>query len=155
MRVKSRKPPVSSNAEAARIASQNPAAAAICGLPAVEIFNLQVCYENIEDLSDNTTRFVIIGKQDVEPSGDDKTSLLISTRNYPGALLGLLQPLADNGISMNKIESRPAPERKWEYIFFIDIDGHQNSDNVQKALKSLKEQAALFKILGSYPKSSL
>lgn len=147
--------PVSSNAEAARLAKLEPKAAAICGLPAVEIFDLKICYENIEDLADNTTRFVIIGHEDVEPSGADKTSLLISTKNYPGALLGLLQPLADNQISMNKIESRPAPERKWEYIFFIDIDGHQSEKNVAKALSELKQQAALFKILGSYPKASL
>ena len=147
--------PVSSNAEAARIAAQDESAAAICGLPAVEIFDLQICFESIEDLSDNTTRFVIIGHQDVEPSGDDKTSLLISTKNNPGALLGLLQPLADNKISMNKIESRPAPDRKWEYIFFIDIDGHQQADNVKKALHELKDQSAIFKVLGSYPKSSL
>ncbi len=147
--------PVSSNAEAARIASQDQSAAAICGLPAVEIFDLQICFESIEDLSDNTTRFVIIGNQDVAPSGDDKTSLLISTKNYPGALLGLLQPLADNNISMNKIESRPAPDRKWEYIFFIDIDGHQQSANVRQALDELKQQASLFKVLGSYPKASL
>ena len=147
--------PVSSNAEAARIAARDESAAAICGLPAVEIFDLQICFESIEDLSDNTTRFVIIGHQDVEPSGDDKTSLLISTKNYPGALLGLLQPLADHKISMNKIESRPAPDRKWEYIFFIDIDGHQQADNVKKALHELKHQAAMFKVLGSYPKSSL
>jgi len=147
--------PVSSNAEAARIAARDESAAAICGLPAVEIFDLQICFESIEDLSDNTTRFVIIGHQDVEPSGDDKTSLLISTKNNPGALLGLLQPLADHKISMNKIESRPAPDRKWEYIFFIDIDGHQQADNVKKALHELKHQAAMFKVLGSYPKSSL
>ncbi len=147
--------PVSSNAEAARIASQDQSAAAICGLPAVEIFDLQICFESIEDLSDNTTRFVIIGNQDVAPSGDDKTSLLISTKNYPGALLGLLQPLADNNISMNKIESRPAPDRKWEYIFFIDIDGHQQNANVRQALDELKQQASLFKVLGSYPKASL
>jgi chorismate mutase/prephenate dehydratase len=147
--------PVSSNAEAARVASEDESVAAICGLPAVEIFDLQICFESIEDLSDNTTRFVIIGHQDVAPSGDDKTSLLISTKNYPGALLGLLQPLADNNISMNKIESRPAPDRKWEYIFFIDIDGHQNSDNVRRALDQLKQQAALFKVLGSYPRASL
>jgi chorismate mutase/prephenate dehydratase len=147
--------PVSSNAEAARIASQDQSAAAICGLPAVEIFDLQICFESIEDLSDNTTRFVIIGNQDVAPSGDDKTSLLISTKNYPGALLGLLQPLADNNISMNKIESRPAPDRKWEYIFFIDIDGHQQSANLRQALDELKQQASLFKVLGSYPKASL
>jgi chorismate mutase/prephenate dehydratase len=146
--------PVSSNAEAARIASLDETAAAICGIPAVEVFDLAICFENIEDLSDNTTRFVIVGHQDIAPSGNDKTSMLISTKNYPGALLGLLQPLADNNISMNKIESRPAPERKWEYIFFIDVDGHQDVGNVKQALAGLKEQAALFKILGSYPKAS-
>lgn len=147
--------PVSSNAEAARLASIEKDAAAICGLPAVEVFELKICYQNIEDLSDNTTRFVIIGNQDVDPSGNDKTSLLISTRNIPGALLGLLQPLADNGISMNKIESRPSHGGKWAYVFFIDIDGHQQDKDVTKALNELKHQAALFKILGSYPKASL
>ncbi len=147
--------PVSSNAEAARLASLENEAAAICGLPAVEIFGLQIAYENIEDLSDNTTRFVIIGKQDVDPSGNDKTSLLISTKNVPGALLRLLQPLADHDISMNKIESRPAQGRKWAYVFFIDIDGHQQEQKVIDALNELKQQSSLFKILGSYPKASL
>ena len=147
--------PVSSNAEAARLASLENNAAAICGLPAVEVFKLKICYENIEDLSDNTTRFVIIGSQEVGPSGNDKTSLLISTKNVPGALLGLLQPLADHGISMNKIESRPAQGHKWAYVFFIDVDGHQQDKNVIEALEELKQQAALFKILGSYPKASL
>lgn len=147
--------PVSSNAEAARLASIEDDAAAICGLPAVEIFGLKICYENIEDLSDNTTRFVIIGSQEVGPSGNDKTSLLISTKNIPGALLGLLQPLADHGISMNKIESRPAQGHKWAYVFFIDVDGHQQDVNVIEAFNELKQQAALFKILGSYPKASL
>jgi chorismate mutase/prephenate dehydratase len=147
--------PVSSNAEAARLAATEDDAAAICGLPAVEIFALKICFENIEDMPDNTTRFVIIGKQDVGPSGNDKTSLLISTKNIPGALLGLLQPLADHGISMNKIESRPAQGYKWAYVFFIDVDGHQEDANVINALNELKHQAALFKILGSYPKASL
>jgi chorismate mutase/prephenate dehydratase len=147
--------PVSSNAEAARLASLEADTAAICGLPAVDIFDLKICYENIEDLSDNTTRFVIIGGQEVGPSGNDKTSLLISTKNIPGALLGLLQPLADHGISMNKIESRPAQGHKWAYVFFIDIDGHQQDKNVIEALQELKHQAALFKVLGSYPKVSL
>jgi chorismate mutase/prephenate dehydratase len=147
--------PVSSNAEAARLAASEDDAAVICGLPAVEIFDLKVCYEHIEDLSDNTTRFVVIGKQDVAPSGNDKTSILISTRNIPGALLGVLQPLADHGISMNKIESRPAQGYKWAYVFFIDVDGHQDDTNVINALNELKQQAALFKILGSYPKASL
>jgi chorismate mutase/prephenate dehydratase len=147
--------PVSSNAEAARLAAEETDAAAICGLSAVEIFGLKICYENIEDLSDNTTRFVIIGNHDVDPSGKDKTSLLISTRNEPGALLRLLQPLADNDISMNKIESRPAQGHKWAYVFFIDIDGHQQDADVTRALEALRQQASLFKILGSYPKASL
>ena len=147
--------PVSSNAEAARLAAAEEGSAAICGLAAVEHFGLQACYENIEDMPDNTTRFVIIGKQEVGQSGNDKTSLLISTRNIPGALLNVLQPLADHGISMNKIESRPAQGLKWAYVFFIDIDGHQHDANVIDALNELKQQAALFKILGSYPKASL
>ncbi len=146
---------VSSNGEAARLARQEPDAAAICGLPAVEAFGLKICHENIEDVSDNTTRFVVIGNQDIAPSGSDKTSLLISARNEPGALLGLLQPLADHGISMNKIESRPAPNRKWEYMFFVDVDGHQQDSNIIDAMEDLKRQAAFLKVLGSYPKASL
>ena len=147
--------PVSSNAEAARIAADNPEAAAVCGEPAVQAFGLRKCYENIEDVADNTTRFVIIGEQEVGVSGDDKTSLLVSTKNQPGALLALLQPLADHGISMNKIESRPAPSRKWTYVFFIDLDGHQQNERVAAALKELHEQTSLFKILGSYPRATL
>lgn len=147
--------PVSSNAEAARLAAGEEHSAAICGLAAVEIFKLKICYENIEDRSDNTTRFVIIGKQEIAPSGNDKTSLLISTKNQPGALLRLLQPLADHNISMNKIESRPAQGYKWAYVFFIDIDGHQQDANVIKCMDELKLQSSLFKILGSYPKASL
>lgn len=147
--------PVSSNAEAARIAAENPEAAAVCGEPAVQAFGLRNCFENIEDVSDNTTRFVIIGDQQVGVSGDDKTSLLVSTKNQPGALLALLQPLANNGVSMNKIESRPAPSRKWTYVFFIDVDGHQDNERLSAALKELHDQTSLFKILGSYPRATL
>lgn len=147
--------PVSSNAEAARIAAENTEAAAVCGEPAVQAFGLRKCHENIEDVADNTTRFVIIGDQEVEVSGDDKTSLLVSTKNQPGALLALLQPLANHGISMNKIESRPVPSRKWTYVFFIDLDGHQHDELVAAALQELREQTSLFKILGSYPRATL
>ena len=146
---------VSSNAEAARLASQESDAAAICGTNAAGIFGLKVCFENIEDLSDNTTRFVIIGNQNIARSGKDKTSLLISTQNTPGALLDLLGPLAKHQVSMNKIESRPAPRKKWEYVFFIDIDGHLEDVAVASAVSELKSQAALFKILGSYPRAVL
>lgn len=145
--------PVSSNAEAARLASLDDSIAAICGLSAVEVFDLCVCDENIEDMQDNTTRFLVIGKEQVSPSGRDKTSLLLSAQNKPGALLALLQPLSTNQISMTKVESRPAPSGLWEYVFFIDIEGHQQDELVSDALAALKDEAALFKILGSYPKA--
>ena len=147
--------PVSSNAEAARLASEDADAAAICGIQAVDIFGLRVCHRNIEDLANNTTRFMVIGEMEVAPSGMDKTSILLSAHNHPGALLELLQPLAEHGISMNKIESRPSPDRMWEYVFFIDIDGHQQDEKVVPALQQLREKAALFKILGSYPRVEL
>ncbi len=147
--------PVSSNAEAAHLASEDSTAAAICGIQAVELAGLQVCAKNIEDMADNTTRFMVIGDMDVAPSGNDKTSLLLSARNQPGSLLALLTPLASHGISMNKIESRPSPESMWDYVFFVDIDGHQQDENVASALRELEPQAALFKILGSYPKAAL
>ncbi len=146
---------VYSNAEAARLASEESDAAAVCGVQAAENFGLKICHKNIEDLADNTTRFVVIGNIEVAPSGRDKTSLLLSARNEPGSLLGLLRPLADAGISMNKIESRPSPNRMWEYVFFVDVDGHQQDNNVAQALKELREQAALFKVLGSYPRVEL
>jgi len=98
---------------------------------------------------------MVIGDLQVEPSGMDKTTILMSAHNQPGSLLSLLQPLADNSISMNKIESRPSPDRLWEYVFFVDIEGHQKNENVAKALLELQKQAALFKILGSYPKVEL
>lgn len=146
---------VSSNSEAANMASADATSAAICGVQAVEIFGLKVISKNIEDMVNNTTRFMVIGDMTVAASGHDKTSLLLSTRNQPGSLLSLLSPLAENKISMNKIESRPSPDRLWDYVFFIDIDGHQDDEHVARALKGLQAQAALFKILGSYPKVAL
>ncbi|MBL7003454.1 MAG: prephenate dehydratase [Gammaproteobacteria bacterium] len=145
--------PVSSNAEAARLASENKDAAAICGLSAVEVFNLSACEANIEDMSNNTTRFLVIGKEAIAPSGDDKTSLLIATQNKPGALLNLLKPFTENNISMSKIESRPAPSGLWEYVFYIDIEGHQQDETVADALGKLKQHSSLLKVLGSYPKA--
>lgn len=145
--------PVSSNAEAARLASQDETVAAICGISAVEVFKLSVCEQNIEDMPDNTTRFLVIGHEDVAPSGDDKTSLLLSAQNKPGALQSLLKPLSDKHLSMSKIESRPAPHGLWEYVFFIDIEGHQQDEIVAQALSELKQEASLFRVLGSYPKA--
>jgi len=146
---------VSSNAAAAELASQEAGSAAIAGETAAEIYNLKMIAANIEDEPDNTTRFLIIGKRVTPASGDDKTSLLISTQNRAGALLGILEPFAKHKISMNRIESRPSRRGAWNYVFFVDIDGHQDDENVRLALKSLSEAATMVNILGSFPKAVL
>jgi len=142
---------VSSNAEAARLATLEPLAAAIGGEQAAGHFNLNVLAHNIEDDPRNTTRFLVIGAQAVAPSGRDKTSLVVSAPNQPGAVHALLAPLAANGVSMTKLESRPARSGLWEYVFFADIEGHQQDAPVAAALAELKRIAAFVKILGSYP----
>jgi chorismate mutase/prephenate dehydratase len=143
--------PVGSNAEAARLAAQEPHTAAVAAIQAAEIYGLQVLAERIEDEPGNTTRFLVIGLKDASPSGQDKTSLLLSCRNESGGLHRLLTPLAEHGISMSRIESRPSRRGIWDYVFFIDILGHRQDPEVAKALEDLKGDALLFKILGSYP----
>jgi chorismate mutase/prephenate dehydratase len=140
-----------SNADAARLAAQDENAAAVAGRKAGEVFGLTVCAENIEDDPNNTTRFLVIGAQEVAPSGKDKTSLVMSARNLPGAIHGLLAPLAAHGVSMSRLESRPSRAGLWEYVFFVDIEGHQQDIKVAKALQELQEKAAFLKVLGSYP----
>lgn len=147
--------PVASNAEAARLVADEVRAAAICGETAAEIYGLTILCDNIEDEPDNTTRFLVIGKRSVAPSGNDKTSLLLSAPNRPGALYELLEPLSADGISMTKIESRPSRRGTWEYVFFIDIQGHAREPGVARALKAVDKRAAVLKILGSYPKAAL
>ncbi len=146
---------VSSNAEAVRRAAAEEGAAAIAGETAAEIYDLPVLEAKVEDNPDNTTRFLVVGVQAVPPSGDDKTSLLVSTPNRPGALYRLLSPFERNGISMSRIESRPSRLANWEYVFFIDINGHIQDKAVSKALETLKTDSPMFKILGSYPKAVL
>ena len=146
---------VSSNAEAVRRAAEEEGAAAIAGETAAEIYGVPVLEAKIEDNPDNTTRFLVIGKQKVPPSGDDKTSLLVSTPNRPGALYRLLAPFERNGISMSRIESRPSRLANWEYVFFIDINGHVDDEPVARALETLKADSPMFKVLGSYPKAVL
>lgn len=141
----------SSNAEAARLAAQQPNCAAIAGKQAAVLFGLDVCVENIEDDPRNTTRFLVLGNQQVTPSGKDKTSLVLSAANRPGAVHELLMPLAKYGVSMTKLESRPAGSGLWEYVFYMDIEGHQADESVAPALAELKQSAAFVKILGSYP----
>ncbi|NEV63756.1 prephenate dehydratase [Thiorhodococcus minor] len=142
---------VGSNAEAARLAAQEPEAAAVAGAQAAEIYGLSELAERIEDEPSNTTRFLVIGKQDSPPSGQDKTSLLLSCKNEAGGLHSLLAPMAVHGISMTRIESRPSRRGIWDYVFFVDILGHRSDPNVAHALRNLDKDALLFKVLGSYP----
>ena len=144
---------VSSNAEAARLASETSTAAAIAGEMAAEIYQLKRLANHIEDETHNTTRFLVIGEREVPVSGDDKTSMMISTKNVAGALQGVLAPFAYAGISLNKIESRPSRQGAWEYIFFVDIDGHKDDENVSKVLKELESNVNFLTVLGSYPKA--
>lgn len=142
---------VSSNAEAARLAAQEPHAAAIAGQAAAEIYQLIKLASNIEDEPNNTTRFLVLGHQDTDPSGGDKTSLIVSTPNQAGALNRLIEPLTRAGISMTKFESRPSRTGLWEYLFFIDIEGHYKEEKVQQALHELRSLAAFVKVVGAYP----
>ncbi len=144
---------VSSNAEAARLASLDETAAAIAGDAAAEKYALLKLADSIEDEPNNTTRFLVMGDQDTTPSGCDKTSLVLSAQNRPGAVHDLLEPLARHGVSMSKFESRPSRTGLWEYVFFVDVDGHQNGSVLQSALQELRQRAAFVKVLGSYPQA--
>ncbi len=146
---------VSSNAEAARRVQGNNSAAAIAGVEAAELYGLNILAKNIEDKKDNTTRFLVIGKQQVPPSGQDCTTLLVSAPNRPGGLRTLLKPLSDAGISLTRIESRPGAGGLWEYVFFMDINGHQQDECIARVLAQLKQELPLFRVLGSYPRSVL
>jgi chorismate mutase/prephenate dehydratase len=146
--------PVSSNAEGARRARDESGTACIAGEAAAEVYGLNAIVRNIEDRPDNTTRFLVIGRELLASSGNDKTSILLSAKDTdaPGALYRLLEPLARHDISMTRIESRPSRKRKWHYVFFVDVLGHATDPDVALALEALKEQASLFRVLGSYPR---
>jgi chorismate mutase/prephenate dehydratase len=142
---------VASNAEAARLAATEPGTAAIAGENAAAIYDLAILSPHIEDEPNNTTRFWVLGRQDVAASGHDETSLVMSAPNQPGALLHLLEPLARHGVSMTRFESRPARTGLWEYLFFVDFAGHRDDPAVAKALAELAQRAPFLKLLGSYP----
>lgn len=146
---------VNSNAEAAKLAAEaaqnGRSIAAIAGEVACELYGLVKVSANIEDRPDNTTRFLIIGHQEVPASGKDKTSLLISAKNEAGALYNLLEPFQRHGVSMTRLETRPSLMSKWGYIFYIDFEGHAESDLSQILIGELRARASEVKVLGSYP----
>lgn len=147
--------PVSSNAEAARLAAEDCHSAAIAGDVAAQRYGLKILFANIEDDPNNTTRFLVVGTHDAGPSGRDKTSLVCSAPNRPGAVHSLLQPFADQGVSMTKLESRPSRTGLWEYVFYVDVEGHRLEPAVAAGLQALADRAAFVKVLGSYPVAAI
>ncbi len=143
--------PVSSNADAAKRVNTEWNAAAIAGEMSSELYGLEIIQPKIEDQPDNSTRFLIIGRESVQRSGNDKTSLIVSMRNEPGALFSLLSPFNEHDIDLTRLETRPAPSGTWAYVFFIDLKGHMDDENVQAALAEVRERAVEVKLLGSYP----
>lgn len=142
---------VASNAEAARLAGEDPTIAAIAGELAGEKYDLTVVNAHIQDDPHNRTRFAVIGRLKPTPSGKDQTTIILAVPNKAGAMHKLLAPLAVHGVSMTRFESRPARIGTWEYYFYVDVEGHQQQANVTRALDELKSEAAFFKVLGSYP----
>ena len=146
--------PADSNAAAAALAAKKGGtAAAIGSRPAQELYRLTTIAEGIEDYSTNSTRFLILGRQPCAASGQDKTSFIMTVRDAPGAMFEVLQPFSDNNVNMVKLESRPMPDRLWEYMFFVDCIGHRDDPATAKALAGVAARAPFMKILGSYPQA--
>jgi len=142
---------VSSTAEAARIAADEPGAAAIASSLAAETYGLKILVPGIEDMAHNYTRFFVLGRQSAKPTGKDKTAIMFWVNDEPGALYKLLVPLADQGVNLTKIESRPSQRRAWEYVFFIDLMGHMDDPVVAQALDGIRAYCKELRVLGSFP----
>jgi chorismate mutase/prephenate dehydratase len=147
--------PVASNAEAARVAAKESGAAAIGPEIAAERYGLKILAGSIEDDPKNRTRFLVLGSHETGPSGKDRTSLVMTTHNKPGALLELIATFSNSGVNMTRLESRPARTGQWEYYFYVDIEGHQQDPKIAKALAELRDKAPFVKIFGSYPAAVL
>lgn len=144
---------VSSNGEAAKRASTEAHGAAIAGQTAADLYQLPILESQIEDYVHNTTRFIVLGRESVPPSGRDKTSLLVSTHNEAGSLEKMLAPFSRHQISLTRIESRPSKRSQWDYVFFVDVEGHQRNPELAEALRELEQVSMAVKILGSYPRA--
>jgi chorismate mutase/prephenate dehydratase len=146
--------PVSSNAQGALQASNEQGTAAIAGEVAAGVYGLDLLARDIEDHDHNTTRFLVLGRRRPKPSGSDKTSIVVSgSRSKAGSLFRLLEPLARYKVNMTRIESRPSRRGKWDYVFFIDLEGHVEDKPVAKALAALRKRSSLYRVLGSYPRA--
>jgi chorismate mutase/prephenate dehydratase len=146
---------VRSNGEAAKMAASEPGVAALAGDIAADQYQLVKVAENVEDYTDNTTRFIVIGREDVPPSGRDKTSIIVSARNRPGSLYKLLEPFYRAGVSLTRIDTRPSRTETWAYVFFIEFEGHSQDEPIAAILKELEEHSVMLKLLGSYPQAVL
>lgn len=144
---------VSSTALAAQMAAEDPSTAAIASIAAASLYDLRVIEKNIEDSPNNFTRFLVIGKNMAKKTGRDKTSIMFAIKDAPGALYAMLKPFASRGINLTKIESRPLKTKAWEYVFFVDLDGHVSDEPVREAISELEVSCSFLKTLGSYPKS--
>jgi|TARA_B110000438_G_scaffold123149_1_gene120138 chorismate mutase/prephenate dehydratase len=146
---------VSSNAVGARRARDEKGTAAIGGESAAGVYDLNILTRNIEDRSDNTTRFLVIGRNMITPSGDDKTTILLSaddTKTGAGVLYSILEPFSANNINITRIESRPSHKKNWDYVFFLDVDGHADEKSLHLVLEELRKSCSLLRVLGAYPK---
>ena len=147
--------PIASSSRAAQMAASEKGTAAIASAIAAEIYGLKLLCRDIEDISNNITRFLIIAKQDAQPSGDDKTIVLFSTAHKTGALVDVLNVFKDYNLNLTNIGSRPNKKREWEYYFFVDFLGHRLDEHVQKMLVEIKKHCLQLSVLGSFPRSTL
>ncbi|PTD94375.1 prephenate dehydratase [archaeon SCG-AAA382B04] len=141
-----------STANAVKKAQNNEKMVAVAPRHAAQKYGLKILYENIQDVEDNQTRFIVLGENDHEPSGNDKTSLIFYVENNPGSLYNCLGAFAKNNVNLTKLESRPSREKLGDYYFYIDFEGHRRDNKVKKAIDELKQKAREVKLLGSYPK---
>lgn len=146
--------PVASTAKAAQIVANEPFSAAIGSRIAAELYGLKMICENIEDMTNNVTRFLIVSKEDARPSGDDKTSILFSTAHKAGALADVLNVFKDGGVNLSNIESRPSRKREWEYYFFADCLGHRSDEKIKGCLDSARKHCLQLSVLGSFPRNT-
>jgi len=144
---------VASTALAARLTRDDPVAGAVSSELAGQLYDLKIAKRRIQDEVNNVTRFLVIGRETAPATGKDKTSILFSLHDKPGVLFEVLKPLADAGLNLSRIESRPSRKRLWDYVFFIDVDGHQNDAPVQDAIETLRKTCEFVKVLGSYPRA--